>query len=131
MSDIHSDDGMTVHGSRDKPVPVPLRDDYVEWEYREIGSKFGLTYKQAHKKLFHQSLLHKEGQMIDRVIVDIPEQGRNVFYFDVTENFNKRMKMFESANVKPFKYEEEQPGRNEPCPCNSGKKYKKCCMRKE
>lgn len=21
-------------------------------------------------------------------------------------------------------------GRNEPCPCNSGKKYKKCCMRK-
>ena len=21
-------------------------------------------------------------------------------------------------------------GRNEPCPCGSGKKYKKCCMRK-
>lgn len=23
---------------------------------------------------------------------------------------------------------EEQPGRNEPCPCGSGKKYKKCCL---
>lgn len=22
------------------------------------------------------------------------------------------------------------PGRNEPCPCGSGKKYKKCCMKK-
>ena len=22
---------------------------------------------------------------------------------------------------------EKQPGRNEPCPCGSGKKYKKCC----
>lgn len=22
------------------------------------------------------------------------------------------------------------PGRNEPCPCGSGKKYKKCCLRK-
>ena len=22
-------------------------------------------------------------------------------------------------------------GRNQPCPCGSGKKYKKCCMRKE
>ena len=22
---------------------------------------------------------------------------------------------------------EEKPGRNEPCPCGSGKKYKKCC----
>lgn len=23
------------------------------------------------------------------------------------------------------------PGRNEPCPCGSGKKYKKCCEKKE
>ena len=22
-------------------------------------------------------------------------------------------------------------GRNDPCPCNSGKKYKKCCLLKE
>jgi SWIM/SEC-C metal-binding protein len=22
---------------------------------------------------------------------------------------------------------ERKPGRNEPCPCGSGKKYKKCC----
>ena len=22
-------------------------------------------------------------------------------------------------------------GRNEPCPCSSGKKYKKCCLKKE
>ncbi len=25
---------------------------------------------------------------------------------------------------------EKKPGRNEPCPCGSGKKYKQCCMRK-
>ena len=23
------------------------------------------------------------------------------------------------------------PGRNQPCPCGSGKKYKKCCMQKD
>lgn len=23
-----------------------------------------------------------------------------------------------------------QAGRNDPCPCNSGKKYKRCCIRK-
>jgi preprotein translocase subunit SecA len=23
---------------------------------------------------------------------------------------------------------EKKPGRNDPCPCGSGKKYKKCCM---
>jgi uncharacterized protein YecA (UPF0149 family) len=25
----------------------------------------------------------------------------------------------------------EQVGRNDPCPCGSGKKYKKCCLGKE
>ena len=25
---------------------------------------------------------------------------------------------------------EKKPGRNEPCHCGSGKKYKKCCLRK-
>jgi hypothetical protein len=24
-----------------------------------------------------------------------------------------------------------KPGRNDPCPCNSGKKYKKCCLAKD
>jgi len=23
---------------------------------------------------------------------------------------------------------EKKPGRNDPCPCGSGKKYKKCCL---
>ncbi|MCB1136293.1 MAG: SEC-C domain-containing protein [Chlamydiia bacterium] len=25
----------------------------------------------------------------------------------------------------------EKPGRNDPCPCGSGKKYKKCCYTKD
>lgn len=31
---------------------------------------------------------------------------------------------------QPFRYEEKRVGRNEPCPCGSGKKYKKCCLNK-
>ena len=27
--------------------------------------------------------------------------------------------------------EESKVGRNDPCPCGSGKKYKKCCLRAE
>ena len=30
----------------------------------------------------------------------------------------------------PTPYVGRLAGRNEPCPCGSGKKYKKCCMRK-
>lgn len=33
-------------------------------------------------------------------------------------------------NVVPFK-RETKVGRNDPCPCGSGKKYKQCCLNKE
>lgn len=29
--------------------------------------------------------------------------------------------------VEPIKSEKSEVGRNDPCPCGSGKKYKKCC----
>ncbi len=34
-----------------------------------------------------------------------------------------------SARVPPI--QSHKVGRNEPCPCGSGKKYKKCCLQKE
>jgi uncharacterized protein YchJ len=36
----------------------------------------------------------------------------------------------ETKKVDPLKAKEE-PGRNDPCPCGSGKKFKKCCGAKE
>jgi hypothetical protein len=36
-----------------------------------------------------------------------------------------------TGNVVPFKRKSEKIGRNEPCPCGSGKKYKKCCLNKK
>jgi preprotein translocase subunit SecA len=32
---------------------------------------------------------------------------------------------------KPLVKKEKKVGRNDPCPCGSGKKYKKCCGAKE
>ena len=49
-------------------------------------------------------------------------------------NYNKK-KVAEahgsSGHVAPFKREEPKIGRNEPCSCGSGKKYKKCCLGKK
>jgi hypothetical protein len=36
----------------------------------------------------------------------------------------------ERKNIVPFKRDTPKVGRNEPCPCGSGKKYKKCCLNK-
>ena len=37
---------------------------------------------------------------------------------------------FDGKPVAPEQYVRQQPkvGRNDPCPCGSGKKYKKCCL---
>jgi uncharacterized protein YecA (UPF0149 family) len=47
------------------------------------------------------------------------------------EDREQEQKRFDQGNWRPVKtYVREQPkiGRNDPCPCGSGKKYKKCCM---
>jgi len=36
-----------------------------------------------------------------------------------------------NGKVVPFKRDTSKVGRNEPCPCGSGKKYKKCCLGKQ
>ncbi len=32
-----------------------------------------------------------------------------------------------TALATPFRHAQTKPGRNDPCPCGSGKKYKRCC----
>jgi preprotein translocase subunit SecA len=36
----------------------------------------------------------------------------------------------QAQKMEPIRNKGERVGRNEPCPCGSGKKYKNCCMRK-
>jgi preprotein translocase subunit SecA len=33
--------------------------------------------------------------------------------------------------VEPIHKDRKDIGRNDPCPCGSGKKYKQCCLKKE
>jgi len=52
-----------------------------------------------------------------RITTQVPEQPQNV-----SEN------KYEDAEPAPKQRRTgEQVGRNDPCPCGSGKKYKKCC----
>lgn len=44
-----------------------------------------------------------------------------------SKTFSKTLGYIEDEENKP-KFDAENIGRNEPCPCGSGKKFKKCCM---
>lgn len=45
----------------------------------------------------------------------------------VRENGEWRFNDGDFVKEKPIEREEPRVGRNDPCPCGSGKKYKKCC----
>jgi len=61
----------------------------------------------------------KEDYLLDKYIAIHKKikPGFN-FYYDGDED---------TEDVAPFKRESPKIGRNAPCPCGSGKKYKKCC----
>ena len=39
----------------------------------------------------------------------------------------KRREIYKAYKCSKTVHVEKKPGRNDPCPCGSGKKYKKCC----
>lgn len=61
------------------------------------------------------------------------EQSYSKFMKDPLEHFSKEninyLKTISYPESKTPK-NEQKIGRNDPCPCGSGKKYKKCCMKK-
>ena len=70
---------------------------------------------------------------LDKLIADVAN-GRLLAYVTDTQVFQMRRATQSKSDrvhwpervVREVEYE---PGRNDPCPCGSGKKYKKCCMK--
>ena len=42
---------------------------------------------------------------------------------------NQKEPVKELSNIRPFIRREDRVGRNDPCPCGSGKKYRNCCAK--
>lgn len=56
-----------------------------------------------------------------------PEDICEIEYMLNPKAFSSQPRMGNSDSIT-VAYESPKIGRNEPCPCGSGKKYKKCCM---
>ena len=58
---------------------------------------------------------------------DEPEDIREVEYMLNPKAFASQPRMGNAENIT-FVHDTPKVGRNDACPCGSGKKYKKCCM---
>ncbi|MDR2170184.1 MAG: SEC-C domain-containing protein [Planctomycetaceae bacterium] len=71
-------------------------------------------------------LLQVEGDKVQSKLINAFKNAIIKTKFDPDEGNTPKRK--ETTIIAP---PEQQTGRNDPCPCGSGKKYKKCCMNKK
>lgn len=82
------------------------------------------------KELYHET----KDEAIEEVINMLHEVKRQVGLEYGWQSYSGWESRFEwdkpMGEVVPFRREKEKIGRNAPCPCGSGKKFKQCCMGK-
>ncbi|MEK6893052.1 MAG: SEC-C metal-binding domain-containing protein [Nanoarchaeota archaeon] len=100
-------------------------------ENKPANWSFSLTYDYSKGSIFDlEGIDEKQAkEIIDLLVMNmqIPFKQRHYeikrfFYAHISNKISKYYKNNKS---------QVKIGRNEPCPCGSGKKYKKCCLEKE
>lgn len=116
-----------------------LQDD-PDWGWGYIGWSDCYQYKandggneKAEEILlaaYERDGLRDKIDVVDRIIMLYGDMGK----LDKVKEFEKVLSILQNAESKSSRHNKPSPvvrsekiGRNEPCPCGSGKKYKKCC----
>jgi len=117
-----------------------LKESIMLRAYAEKDPK--IEYKHEGHRMFNEmleSIDDRVTNIIFRVRLESGERRRNVY--QVSQAKHDDVNQFEATarqraaaqapqgeiKVKQIKLEQPKVGRNDPCPCGSGKKYKKCC----
>lgn len=102
--------------------------DAVEQESSEVASALKSVPNQ-------QNILQWLAILI--ALVSLAIQAHSTYFKESNDSTDKKinehlLKDFGTGNTnpksnEPYKRAQPKTGRNQPCPCGSGKKYKKCC----
>ncbi|MEW6088593.1 MAG: SEC-C metal-binding domain-containing protein [bacterium] len=107
--------------------------DFLRQEYRDELIKFGKKDTEfCHKDKSHTAMFDEEWarQEFSRGEKDYSEYIDDWLSFYDEDEIKGRQDRWDKEALEDMEDEEEtlKIGRNDPCPCGSGKKYKKCCM---
>jgi uncharacterized protein YecA (UPF0149 family)/Flp pilus assembly protein TadD len=93
------------------------------WKYEKLMNKFARKAKQLKKKQSNSSFkLPSIEEFVEEVVMRQNLLNDGFHDDDWGEDEESEEDFF-----LPFRREEPKVGRNDPCPCGSGKKYKHCC----
>ncbi len=87
-------------------------------------------YKREGFEMFQvllETIKESSVKALSRVRIKSEVKEEEFTHKETTDNLNYSGEQEDDAKKKPVKREAPKVGRNDPCPCGSGKKYKKCC----
>ncbi len=101
--------------------------DIIEREYPEYYEKFGNFAEQLREG---KNLEYLKSSMLKQYTRLAQYVGGAVYFEKYPQEKARQMGTVVYENEQPYVRSGKKIGRNDPCPCGSGKKYKHCCMNK-
>ena len=101
-----------------------LRQEYPDF-YEKLADFFRRLGEEKHLIFLKDSLL----KTYRRLAGDF-EYGLYYEKYPQEREKAKGIVISDGASEEPYVRSGKKIGRNDPCPCGSGKKYKQCCMKK-
>lgn len=131
IAEAHFELGETDAGEK---MFKALTEEFPMWAWGWIGwaDQYGLYGDEAHRDLAKAvSILQKALKVEDLdARYDVLERLRDLYLnmqnIEEAEQIEQEMKREEEQNAQQKAAKKSKVGRNDPCPCGSGKKYKKC-----
>lgn len=108
--------------------------DYEAWHKLAVEENWGWGWQERDRirENFDDDDDEEEDEFDDEEMEDEDweeydsiDEEEDDFGSDVVEGFNQRL------SGETIRRDGPKVGRNDPCPCGSGKKYKKCCLKKD
>ena len=126
MDNLREGIGLRAYGQRDPLI------EYKREAFEMFGQMVGAIEEEAVETIFKLQLAKPE--KLHGVFSSLPQQLMHpeVAEFEMPAREEKGRQIQDAPEKPPVhSAQSHQPkvGRNDPCPCGSNKKYKKCCMR--
>jgi len=129
--------GLRAYGQRDPLIEykkesfelfLNLIDTIKEKVIKNVFTLYPALYYQVQDRVKDMQLSHKERNAFDHVASRA--EGQRERMQNIPQGQHQPQQQPEESKRQPMRREEEKVGRNDPCPCGSGKKYKHCCGQK-
>jgi preprotein translocase subunit SecA len=118
MDQLKTGIGLRAYGQRDPLI------EYKKEAYAMFAQLIETVDREAVEMIFRLQLappLPAAAETETRRMKAVHEEASAMGYGGVAEESRT------AGKKQPVKRAEAKVGRNDPCPCGSGKKYKKCC----